>query len=169
MLNFRIISTVLFLAISATAVSYAAEPAKPKAAEKPAPKKELTKPDIIEHIKGSLDHFDEILNFVPGLQKYTDAAGKATYKYQDKPLEDLDKDQLMKLYFRVSNEAVRLRTDRVNKQLETIRRSEQASRRAAMPARPPTAYIPPKLPPAHPSAVTRPPKIPAPPPAPPKR
>lgn len=174
MSNFRIIVVALFLGIFVTTASYAAEPAKPKAAES---KKELTKADIIEHIKGNLDRFGEILNSIPGLKKETDATGKAIYTYQGKSLADMDKDQLMKLYRRVNAQVVLIRTERINKQLETIRRAEQAARRAqqasrpiVIPSQPPTVCIPPQVPSsAQPAAITQQPRVPAPPPAPPKK
>ena len=160
----------------AQAVSEAKAASQKKEAVKP--KQEFTKEYFIEHIKGTLSHMEEIMNFVQGLKKETDKAGNVTYTYNGTKLGDLDKEQLSKLYGRINNEAVRIRTERLNRQLESIRQAERASRVArqtarqivvpAPPPRPPIIYTPPQPPPM-PSAVTQPPKIPPPPPTPERR
>ena len=71
---------------------------------------------------------EEILNFIPDLKKQVDSGNKTSYTFQGKPLEDLDKETLDKLFGRVRNEAVRIRTERVSKQLDFIRRMEQFNR-----------------------------------------
>jgi hypothetical protein len=113
-------------------------------------KSELTKPEMIERIQKNLDSFNEIVGLVPGLKKETDAKGKVSYTYQGSKLEDLSKEQLAKVYSRVNNEAVRLRTDRLNKQLATIRRAEQITKqtRQSNPVykAPTKPYQPPKIP-----------------------
>ena len=150
-----------------TASEAKAVPPKTEAAN---PRKELTKAEIIEHLKGNLDRMEEILNLIPGLNKETDPAGNVAYIYQGKSLEDLDKVELRKLYARVNNEAVRIRTEKLNKQLEGIRRANEITRQAqqvvpapkipAPPPNPPAIYTPPQPPSAAPPATTQPPKAP---------
>lgn len=167
---------LLFVFSSATAAICAdKESPKPTVKDAAKPKKELTKGDFIEHIKGRLDRTKEIMNFIPGLKRETDTAGKASYAYQGKKLEDIDKEELKKLYFRVNEEGVRLQTERLTKQLENIRRANELTRQIQQvnkiptaPQQPPAVYIPPQ-PPAPPAAVQQPPKPPTPTPTSPRR
>lgn len=136
-----------------------------KATQSVKTEKELTVPELIKNIKTNLENLEEIISFIPGLKKETDAAGKITYTYNGKNIEKLDKEELAKLNSRVSTEAVRVRTDRINRQLEMIRRTEQMSKqnRLIMPTpklptpipKTPTVYTSPKTP-----NVFQPPKIP---------
>ena len=130
-----------------------------KKTEPAAPKKELTKADKVGLIKSDLDSFPEILGFVPDIKKETDAAGKASYTYKGKKIEELDNDQLEKLYARVSNETVRLRTDRINRQLDTIRRAEQINRQNRQLMQTPRVPTPPPQPPKIPKLPPAPPKV----------
>lgn len=93
-----------------------------------APQKELTKAEKLERVNESLNNFAEIMNFIPDLKKEVDSNGKASYTFQGKKLENLDDETLGKLFGRVRNEASRIRTERVNKQLNFIRKMEQFNR-----------------------------------------
>ena len=166
MRNSKIIFAALFLTAFLVSSGYCAEtsPAQTKTPEpaKAAPQKELTKAEKIDLINHDLASFPEILGVIPDIKKSADAAGKATYTYQGKKIEDLDNDQFAKLYARVSNETVRLRTDRMNRQLETIRRTEQINRQnrqimqlPRMPAIPPQPPKIPKSPPPPPPALPK--------------
>ena len=161
MVRIRNLFLTLFLAWFLISSGFCADdkPVQPKPAEheKPAelkkaaePEKPLTRADKLKSIQGNLENLPEILSFVPGIKKEADAAGKATYTYQGKKIEDLDDEQLGKLYARVGNEGVRLRTERLNRQLDTIRRAEQVNRQnrqLMLPPRVPTPpYQPPKIP-----------------------
>ena len=119
---------------------------------------------------GTLEHEEEILSFIPGLKKEKDAEGKVFYAYQGVKLSDMDRKELDKLFNKVQQEAVRIRTEKLNRQLESIRQAEQATRAAQQAAR--TATPPPQPPkaPAPPPATPQIPKTPPPPPpAPPRR
>ncbi|MDD5136784.1 MAG: hypothetical protein PHN63_05510 [Candidatus Omnitrophica bacterium] len=175
--KFKIAVIMLFAsAILASAVFSAEKAAEPAKADAARAKKPLTKEDLIERITRNLDRVDEIINFIQGLKKETDPAGKAIYTFQGTKIEDLDKDTLTRLYSRVSAEAVRIRTEKINKQLENIRRAEQLSHQVrpivstpfTPPSLPPVVNVPPQTP-STPHTVTEPPKTPTPPPAPPKR
>ena len=101
-----------------------------------------TREDMIGSIKSSLDSFSEIMGTVSGLKKEADSSGKAFYSYQGVKLEDLDKEQLHKLFSRVNGEASRLRIDRTNKQLENIRRINQINQQNRQIRPPAPVYIP---------------------------
>jgi len=106
---------------------------KPKEGAKMAPAKtmkEMTPAELSEDMARTLDSYQEILSYMPGLKKEQDQNGKAVYTYQGIQLDSLDKETLEKLSGRVRNEAVRIRTDRLNRQMQMIRRAQQMSRNA---------------------------------------
>lgn len=142
----------------------------PKAA---LPKKTYTKEEMIVDVKETLDDEEELLNFIPGLKKATTEKGESLYTYEGMKLEELDQEKLRKIFTRVRQEATRIRTDRLSRQLETIRRTQQLTAVAAggapkMPVAPPA---PPRIlsAPNVPSAPASVPRPPSPPPAPPRR
>ena len=142
-----------------------------QAADKPVkePRKEFTKEEIVTHMKGILDREPNVLNFVQGLER-ANAGGESFYTYQGVKLEELDKEKLNKLFSRIKNEAVRIRTERLSRQLESINQAniiaQQAARNAQVPVPPPQ---PPKIiqPPNIPKTPPALPQIPKPPPTPP--
>ncbi|MDO8525584.1 MAG: hypothetical protein Q7S07_03760 [Candidatus Omnitrophota bacterium] len=135
----------------------APEPSKPDRSSSAAPDKELTKREMVDRINSNLDSFPEILNFVPGLKKETGPAGKITYTYHGKNIGALEAEQLSGIYSRVNNESVRLRTDRINRQLDNIRRIDEINRQnrqlirtPKIPTPPPRLPKIPRIPPALP-------------------
>ncbi|MDD3905440.1 MAG: hypothetical protein PHS46_02790 [Candidatus Omnitrophica bacterium] len=109
-----------------TGIAATSDATAPVTAE--APQKELTKAEKLDRVNESLNNFAEIMNFIPDLKKEVDSNGKASYTFQGKKLENLDDETLGKLFGRVRNEASRIRTERVNKQLNFIRKMEQFNR-----------------------------------------
>lgn len=150
----KIIVSVIFVASLAFPVVYAGAADKPAVAAKAAAvetkkaatsattkeaqktvtpaaaevKKEMTKEDYIKSIGTTMDSMQEIKGLVPGLNAETGTDGKNFYTYEGAKLEDLDKEKLENLYSRVMSEASRLRTDRLTRQLDAIRRTEQLNR-----------------------------------------
>lgn len=140
-------------------------------AKKPEPprkeRKDMTKTELADDIIDNLDREDSILDMVPGLEKRTSPDGKEYYTYQGTRLEDLDKDTLDKIFGRVRNEALRIRTDNINRQLETVRRAN--SIRAAAVPQAPRPPVPAAIAPPQPPRAVQPPSKPPAPPAPPRR
>ena len=130
-------------------------------------RKDMTKDELAADITKNLGREESILNLVPGLEKKSGSEGKEYYTYQGTRFEDLDKDTLDKIFGRVRNEALRLRTDKLNRQIETVRR---AGAMAAAVPQTPRMPVPPavNIPPQTPKSVQPPSKPPAP-PAPPRR
>ncbi|MFH0763434.1 MAG: hypothetical protein V1927_00315 [Candidatus Omnitrophota bacterium] len=135
--------------------------------------KEVTKEELLSHMKGLLDHEEGALNFIPELKKVKIGEDNF-YTYQGVKLEDIDKEKLMKIFSRIQGEIGRIRTERLNKQLESINQAARASMaaqqaargsRVAIPPKPPTVIQPPRVPQPPPAQ----PQIPKPPPAPPRR
>lgn len=140
---------------------------------------EMTGPELVERIRNLADQEEEVVNFTPGLKQEKGEDGNTFYTYEGVKLEDLDREKLDKILSRVQNEAVRIRTDRLNRQLESIRMAQQATENAqrASQIRPPAISAPPQQPPRIPqppqsppnTSQTQAPKPPPVPPAPPRR
>ena len=131
------------------------ETAKPRAELEESPLARLSKEEIAERIKQMLEISPEITSFVPELKVIWDGEGNTTsieYKAEGtlKELGLVDKETLIKIHNRVSNERARIQAERIQKQLEQVTRASQA-------AKPPHVYMPPTAP-----------KVPVPPPQPPK-
>lgn len=140
------------------------------------PKKTYTKEEMIADLKENLDDEEEILNFIPGLKKITTEKGESYYTYEGLKLEDLDKEKLNKIFTRARQETTRIRTNKLNEQLENIRRNQRLTAAAGggvprvpvTPPTPPRMFSAPNVPSA-PPPVPQPPRTPTPPPAPPRR
>ncbi len=156
---FKIVLLSLFLLAFSSSAAISADPAKGqiKQSAQPAKSKEMSKDDLVTQIEGTINRLQDVLNYVPGLKKVTDNAGKVTYLYQDKKLQDLSKEQLIRLNSRINSEAVRIRTDRLTRQLESISRANKMANQRA-PAAPPSVYVPPRAPSAPPSQPKVPPQ-----------
>lgn len=118
-----------------------------KASPAPQPKPvkaEMTKEEMIAGIKKNLETANEIISAAPGLKSEKDNEGKVFYTYNDLKLEDTGKEDLQRLFTRVSQAAVKYRTERIEKQLQSVRQAQQATKTAAGagkttgPAAPPT-------------------------------
>lgn len=135
----------------------------------------ITDEDIIGRLVKAVDRREEILNFVPGLVKERGGDGKIFYSYNGVKIDELDRASLEKLYVRVRQEAVRINTERLNKQVETINRAGALSgvgrQTSQIPRAPVVTSTPPRLPtvPTAQSLPQTPKGPPATPPAPPRR
>ncbi len=116
--------------------------------------RDLTKEEKIEVINDNLYLYgDEISVRIPNLVKGTDKKGNIIYKFKKESGEvvdfkDLDDETLSNLYRRVVNEAVLIRTDRINTQLQQLRQIQRPPQAPKPPPviQPPKIYIPPKAP-----------------------
>ncbi|MBN1353283.1 MAG: hypothetical protein JW994_01255 [Candidatus Omnitrophica bacterium] len=133
----------------------------------------LKSEDIIDSIKRMLEGSPDILNVIPELEVSYDKDKKVLsvrYAVEDifTNVEELDKKTLLNIRNRINNEHVRLQTERIQHQMEAVRRSIQNI------PRPPQIYVPPRVvtPPAVPKTQAVPPaapRIPQPPPQPPRQ
>ena len=157
------------------------ESVKPAAAVKQAPivkqapvvkpaaaveRSEMTVDELVADITENLDSEDEILTYVQELKKTVHAEGKVVYTLGGIPLKDAKKADLVKLSEAVAQAAVRIRTERIQAQLETVRQAQGLARQQVM-QRPPAPPVQPPRPPQSPASNL--PRVPAAPPAPPKR
>ncbi|GEM_PF-5023667 len=149
-----------------------AAPAGTQAPASPIDKKlkQFSKEEYLEHIKGILDYNRELLDFIQEVKKVKGPDNKEYYALNGTNIDNLDVDALQKLYLRIQNEYVRIRTERINKQMETIlqaqraaQQAQQAARVSAVPAAPQQPYRPP-LPPTPPPSSQPGPQVPKPPP-----
>jgi hypothetical protein len=139
----------------------------PKPRRRPRKKGELpTKEEMVDTIKRRLQVFKEVVDLIPGLSR-RQVKGEDAVEYYYTPssgvtlrLEQLDRDTLYKLYVKVNQEATRMHTERLLKQirqqeqlmrLQNLQRMQQGPPKPpAEPPKPPQVYTPPKGPPALP-------------------
>ena len=114
---------------------------KPFLKPEKSPLERFTKEEILRRIKYMLETSPEIADFIPELK--------------DIDLEKLDKENLMKIHNRINIERIRIQTERMERQLETIRASERIPK-------PPQDYTAPAMP-KTPRPPSSPPEVPAPP------
>ena len=120
--------------------------------------KEMTKEEMLAGLKEDLADNDEVFDAVPGLKAGTGQDGNAVYTYKDTALDELAKEDLSKLYSRVRQALVKIRTDRIQKQLERIKQIERLQKTANPPQSPRAPSVPPSVPrtpPSPPSAPQR--------------
>ncbi|UCD55071.1 MAG: hypothetical protein JSV93_06070 [Candidatus Omnitrophota bacterium] len=159
--NFRIFILFLIIIFLFTQVSLAEErvgpikarwrkflrifrkpPLKP---ERP-PLEELTEEEILRRIKYMLETSPEIADFIPELKNMD--------------LEELDKENLIKIHNRINIERIRIQTEKMQRQLEATRASERIRKL-------PQDYTAPAVP-QTPRPRSSPPEVPTPPASPPR-
>lgn len=135
--------------------------AEEKAAKEPVPLSDRDSEDLIDRIEYDLSVFGgEIAALVPQLKKKKSAKEEIYYVYADDTLgecefKDLPRPKLEALYIRVRNEATRLNSERIARQLESIRRATQAATAAMPPPQPPRIPKTPEPPPRPPDIPRR--------------
>jgi len=112
---------------------------------------EMTKGEMLAALKEDLADNNEIFDMVPELKAtVSHQDGKTVYTFNGAALESLSKEDLTNLFGRVRNALVKIRTDRIQKQLETIKQVERLR-----------VITSPRQPPHAPSATPSVPKIPS--------
>ena len=125
---------------------------------------DFIKSELIKNIGDNLDGEDEAISVIQGLKKESLGKGSPYYTYNGVKLEDMDVETLKKLNDRVGSEVARIRTDMINRQLETVRQAQRVTDAARQAARIPAAVTqPPQTPPRPPQmppSVEQPPNAP---------
>lgn len=122
-----------------------------------------TKEDLLKDILDDLENQDEILEVMPAIKAQKGQDGKVLYTYNGVKLEDMSKEDLANLSGRVGQLAVKFRTERIQRQLETAKQATRVpAPRApvmvpAVPQLPRTTATPPSSPPRPAPAPTAPP------------
>ncbi|MFA5084775.1 MAG: hypothetical protein WC482_00215 [Candidatus Omnitrophota bacterium] len=119
--------------------------------------KEATKEEMLAELKEDLAYNDEVFDAVPELKAGTGQNGNVVYTYNNAVLDGLSKEDLAKLYSRVRQALVKIRTERIQRQLETIRQAERLPKTVNSPQSPPRV---PAAPPSVPKAPPSPPSVP---------
>lgn len=117
---------------------------------------DMTKDELVADILETLDSEEEVLDYVPEIKKARDATGKDTFTYNGARFDELEKGLLEKIWTRVHQTATRIRTERIQDQLETIRQIENLRRATTPPPQPPPQ--PPRVPPTPPRIPPQPPE-----------
>ena len=124
------------------------------------PLAEISEKELRERITYMIGTMPAVLDFIPELKATTDEEGNASdvrYKIQGvwQDLGTLDKETLIKIHSRLSSERTRLQTERIQRQLESVRAAQNISRQPQI-FTPPTAPVVPTPPPAPPRVYTTP-------------
>jgi hypothetical protein len=133
----NILPVVAIACLALASILFAKEEAQKAAAAQAGPSKQappkakaakdMTTEELAAEIADILDTDEEIGSFIPGLKKEKDNLGKTFYTYNGVKLERLDRGKLEKLFIRVRQERVRIRTERITRQLESIRQAQAAA------------------------------------------
>jgi len=124
---------------------------------------EMSERELRERITHMIETMPEALDFIPALKVTFDKEGNASRVQYDaqgawRDLETLDKETLIKIYSRLNSERTRLQTERIQRQLESVRAAQNISR-LPQPLTPPNVPKIPKSPPVPPRVYT-PPQVP---------
>ena len=134
----------------------------------------FTKEEMVDVIKKRVEIFSQLRYMLPNLviEQAEDGSNQYLYDSPEKGMIDLldvDKETLHDLFVRANNEATRINTERVMKQMQqqqqlmrTLQQQQRFSQPPPTPSAPPKVYIPPQ-PPRQPTPP------PPPPPQPPRR
>ena len=145
-----------------------------ESAEKKRP--ELSSDEMVKIIERRLKSYPQIVNFIPGLEIRQSQAGEKEIYYTDKggialKPGQLEKESLLRLFGRVNNEAAKINTERIIRQIqqqEELRRQIQQGIPRQPPPQPPQVYTPPPQPPQVYTPPPQPPRVQTPPPLPPR-
>ena len=116
--------------------------------------KEMTKEEMLATLKEDLVDNEEVFNMVPELKSVAGKDSGVTYTYNGISFDGLSKEDLAKLYSRVRQAVIKIRTDNIQRQLEIVRQADRLRKMTNPPQ-------PPRVPAAPQSA----PRVPQPPPA----
>jgi LPS O-antigen subunit length determinant protein (WzzB/FepE family) len=127
--------------------------------------KDMNVQELADAISKALEHNSDIMDYIPGYKSEKDSSGADYYTYNGIRLDKLEKDKLVAMYTRIRQERVRLNTERINRQLDSIRSAQQAASMARQASR--VTYVPmppaqPQQPPQTPPRAVEPPRTPPP-------
>ena len=102
---------------------------------------ETTKEEMIAELKKDLAGTKGVFSMIPELKSVISQDGKAAYTYGGVALEDLSKEDIVKLLSRVRQALVKIKTDRIQRQLEIAKQVEkfQGATDVRQPSRVPVA------------------------------
>ena len=133
----------------------------------------MTKEEMVADIVDALESEEDIVDVVKGLKMEKTKSGKIVYTFEGVNIENLDKDKLESLLNKVRQQKVRLHTENINRQLDTVRRIQDLNNPTGVtvPRVVTGPAMPPRIPSAPPSGSVAPqaPRAPSAPPAPPRR
>ena len=118
--------------------------------EAKAEKKEMTKDEVLAKLKNDLSKNREVFNMLPDLNAEKDKDGNVSYTFRGVRLDDLAKEDLDNLSKRVRRILVRIRTDRIQHQLDSIRQAQRLQN-VTVPYPPPSVPVNPPSPPRAPA------------------
>lgn len=96
-------------------------------AQQAAPAKERTKEEMIERLNRMVETHPDLVSVIQGLA-VTELEGKKIVTYKGKALEDLDKEEVRKIYVPASRYVTVKNVERIDKQLKSMQQIENMNR-----------------------------------------
>lgn len=134
-------------------------------------KKDMTREEMVLELKEELKYNEELFDLFPDMKSKKGDDGNVYFTFKGVKIEDMPKEDIDNLLTKVRQALTKIKTDRIERQLEIVRRVERLNRAAAplqsprAPAAPPSAPSVPSAPPSPQSA----PRAASAPPSPPRR
>lgn len=132
------------------------------------PKKDMTREEMISELKEELKSNEELFDLFPDMKSKKGDDGNAYFTFKGIKIEDMPKEDIDNLLTKARQALTKIRTDRIERQLEIVRRVERLNRAAAplqsprVPAAPPSsprAVSAPRSPLSAPRSVSAPPLL----------
>lgn len=115
--------------------------------------KDMTREEMISELKEELKFNEELFDLFPDIKSKKDGDGNIYFTLKEIKIEDMPKEDIDNLLIKVRQALTKIKTDRIERQLEIVRRVERLNR-AASPLQSPRA---PAAPPSSPSVPSAPP------------
>lgn len=120
------------------------------------PKKDMTREEMVLELKEELKYGEELFDLFPDMKSKKGDDGNVYFTFKGVKIEDMPKEDIDNLLTKVRQALIKIRTDRIERQLEIVRRVERLNSAAA----PPQGPRVPAAPPSAPRAPSRPPSPP---------
>ena len=131
-----------------------AEARKVEAPKANTAKKAMTREGKIAELTEDFASTDELFSVVQGLKAEKDKLGKVSYTFKGMKVENLSEEDMDKLLTQVKQALVKIRSDRITKQLETVKQAQRIhDMTRSAPISISTPAQPPRTPPSTPPTV----------------
>ena len=165
-----IVTTALACVVSIGIITGSSSPAvssdKVETPKKRIAVKDMTREDMVDELKTDLADNEELFDMMPDIKAGKDDKGVNYFTINGAKIENLSDEMLKQVFTRVRQAVIKIRTDRIQQQLDMVRQAERAQRAVVLPR---TPYIPSVArsgPPSQPQSAPKPPSLP---PAPPRK
>lgn len=125
------------------------------------PKKDMTREEMALELREELGSYEELFDLFPDIKSKKGDNGNVYFTFKGIKIEDMTKEDIDNLLTKVRQALTKIKTDRIERQLEIVRRVERLNRAAVplqsprVPAAPPSTPSAPAAPPPPPQSAPR--------------